>query len=97
MVAGSHHIDPEFKQIFGERRSNAESGCGVFAVCQNQVNEMLAYQAPKLFANNRPPGPPKNVAYEKNFHGDLMVSKWKELLGIFTRGLHCNSAVRKKS
>ena len=45
MIAGGDDIDAQFEQFFGERRSDAETGSGIFSVGDDQIDGVLFHQA----------------------------------------------------
>jgi hypothetical protein len=47
MITGGDDIDIQFEELFGERGSDSETGSGVLAVGDDQVNELVAHDAGK--------------------------------------------------
>src|SRR5262249_14004603 len=74
VIAGGDHFNAKIKQVFGERRRDAESGGCVFAVRNNEVDRMIANQVLELIPHNCAARPSKNVADKKNTHANSMVS-----------------------
>ena len=74
VISGGHHVDTQIEKLFRQRRRDSESGRGIFAVGDDQINGVLLAQSGQTVFYDRPSGSPKNVTDKKNFQ-DLMVSR----------------------
>ena len=74
VIAGSHHVDAQIEELFGQRRRDAESGGSIFAVGNDEIDGVLLAQFREAIFYDRPAGAPKNVTDKKNFQ-DSMVSR----------------------
>src|SRR5438105_4074446 len=68
VVAGGEDINAEIEQIFRQRGRDSETGGGVLAVGENQINAVVAHNSLQSVANNRPSGTAKNVTNKQNPH-----------------------------
>ena len=69
------YINAEVEQIFRQAGCYAESGSGVLAIGENEVDAMFADEVFELVTNDGPPGTPKNIAYKEDAHAILMVTR----------------------
>jgi hypothetical protein len=74
VIAGSHHVDAEIEKLFRQRRRDSETGRGIFAVGDHEVDCVLLAQFRQAIFYDRAPGPAKDIADKKNFQ-DLMVTR----------------------
>ncbi len=74
VIAGSHHVDTQIEKLLRQRRRDAESGSGIFAIGNDQIDGVLLAQFGEAILYDRAAGAPKNVADKKNFQ-DSMVSR----------------------
>jgi len=71
VIAGRHHFDAEIEQFFRQRRRNAESSRGVFAVGNHQIDRVLLPQLRQTLLDDVPPRASENVTNKKNFQNEV--------------------------
>jgi hypothetical protein len=75
MVAGSEDIESVAEQLVCKRRRNAESSCGIFGVCDREVNVLRIYDIAQMAGNQRSPGRGEDVPNEKKICQEKDQSK----------------------
>src|ERR1700683_4297081 len=68
VVAGSDYIDIQLEEFFGERGRYAEAGGGVFAVGDDEIDEVIAHDSRQAIFHNDSSGPSKDVTNKENAH-----------------------------
>jgi len=65
VIAAGQDIDAVSEQLIGQRRRDAESARGVFAIGDGQMNVLGSDDRARMPRYQLPPGGSKNVADEK--------------------------------
>ncbi len=86
MVAARDDLDAQVEKLFGDFRSDAKAGSGVFAIGNHQINLAVLDQVDKAFLNNLTPGKADNVADEQYSHGETKLSETQKWSGLLGRG-----------
>ncbi len=68
VVAAGEHLDAEAEQFFGDFRSDAEAGGGIFAVGDDQINLLVLHKVGEALLNDQASGRADDVADEKGAH-----------------------------
>src|SRR6266850_6200924 len=66
MVSSRHDVDAKIEKFVRKRWCDAESGSGILAVGDNQIDRVLLYQPWQAVLDDGPPRAAKNVTDEEN-------------------------------
>ncbi len=69
VVAGGDDVDAGVEQLFGHLGRDAETGGGVLAVANDEINLVFIPEAGQVFLNGLPAGPSNDVADHQDAHG----------------------------
>ena len=69
MVAGGNDVDTGVEQLFGHLERDAETGGGVLAVANDEIDLVFIPEAGQVFPNGLPSGSSNDVADHQDAHG----------------------------
>src|ERR1017187_3775851 len=61
VISSGDDVNAKLEEILGQRRSDAESGSGVFSVGNDEINGVLAHQPRQTIFDDCPSWPSENV------------------------------------
>ena len=75
VVAAGEDVDAIVEEFVGQAWGNAESGCGIFAIGDDQIDFFLGYDVGETVANDLASRRANDVTDEENAHGGSVQMK----------------------
>jgi hypothetical protein len=66
VIAAGYYFDAEGQEVFGDTRCNAEAGCSILTISDDNIDLTLLHEVGEAIFDDTPTGRTYNVTNKKN-------------------------------